>query len=72
MNTKKTIKVLAAKQGVTMTDLAQRVGITRQALYHRLDHQIKFESFNELLEAMGIELGYAKDGHFVKLKSLEK
>ena len=62
MNTKRIVKTMAKNQGITMTDLADKVGLTRQALYQRLDRQMRFESFNELVEAMGGTLYVAFPG----------
>lgn len=62
MNTKTIIKTMAKNQGVSLTELAGKIGITRQALYCRLDRQMKFDSFNELVEAMGGTLYVAFPG----------
>lgn len=60
--TGKTIKAIAVNDGITITALAERMGISRQALYKRLNGDMKTSSFIECLNAMGYELYYGKDG----------
>lgn len=62
MDAKIILKTMAKARGVTMTDLALRAGVTRRALYHRMDHQMKLETFNGLVEAMGGTLYVAFPG----------
>ena len=66
MNTKTIIRTMAKNQGISLTELADKTGITRQALYCRLDRQMRFESFNELVEAMGGTLYVAFPGSNAK------
>lgn len=71
MDTKKIIKTMAKNRGITMTELAARTGVSRRALYHRLDHQMKVETFNDLVMAMGGTLRVEFDGRAKKLSSFE-
>lgn len=61
------IKVLVATEGITMTELAKRVGISRQGLYKRLRGDMMLGSFKECLNAMGYDLYYGKDGEIKKI-----
>ena len=61
------IKILAVTEGITMTELAKRLGISRQGLYKRLEGDMMLSSFKECLEAMGYGLYYGKDGEYRKV-----
>lgn len=63
----KLIKILALTEDVTLTDLAKHAGISRQGMYRRLDHGIGFEAAKELIEFLGYELYYGKDGEIKKI-----
>ncbi len=65
--TGKQIKSIAANDGMTLTELSSRLGISRQALYKRLNGDMRSSSFIECLKAMGYELYYGKDGRVKKL-----
>ena len=67
MDAGKLIKILCITEGVSITELASRLGISRQALYKRLEGEIRFSSFTECLEALGYELYYGKDGKVKKI-----
>lgn len=71
MDVKKIIKTMAKNRGVSMTWLAGKAGITRQALYSRLAHQMRFENFAELVGLMGGTLYVEFDGRAKKLSSFE-
>ena len=63
----KLIKAIAANDGISLTELSGRIGISRQALYKRLKGRMTAESFGECLNAMGYELYYGKDGKVRKI-----
>lgn len=63
----KLVRVIAVTEGITMTELAKRLGISRQALYSRLESQTSWEKIAECIEAMGYELYYGKDGRVRKI-----
>ena len=56
------IKTIAMNDGVSLTELSSRLGISRQALYKRLNGDMRASSLIECLNAMGYELYYGKDG----------
>lgn len=63
----KLIKMIAVNEGISLTDLAERLGISRQALYKRLNGDMRSSCFAECLTAMGYELYYGKDGKVKKI-----
>ncbi len=63
----KLIKVLALTEDITMTDLAKKIGITRQGLYKRLDNGMGFDEVVEIMDILGYELYYGKDGDIRKI-----
>ena len=67
MDVGKLIKIICITEGVSITELAQRLGISRQALYKRLEGDIRFSNFVECIEALGYELYYGKDGKVKKM-----
>lgn len=62
------IKAICASEGITITELAERIGITRQALYKRLEGGMRYESFYECIRALGYDLYYGKDGKVRKIE----
>lgn len=62
------IREIAMREGVSMTELAARIGISRQALYGRLRGRVSYETVRECLGALGYSLYYGKDG---KVKKVE-
>lgn len=62
------VKAIAARDGVSITELAERIGISRQALYKRLDGDMRARSFVECMEALGYTLYYGKDGKVRKIE----
>lgn len=64
----KVIKILALTEDVSMNELAGRLGITRQALYQRLEGKMYFDSAKECFKALGYDLYYGKDGEVKKIK----
>ena len=65
--TGKLIKTIAVNDGISLTELASRIGISRQALYKRLNGDMKISNFTECLNAMGYDMYYGKDGKVRKL-----
>lgn len=63
----KMVKAIARAEGVSLTELSRRIGISRQALYKRLDGGMRAESFIECIEALGYSLYYGKDGKVKKI-----
>ena len=49
------IKVLATEEGITMTELARRLGISRAGLYKRLEGEMRTDKFKECLKELGYE-----------------
>ena len=66
--TGKLIKKIAAEEGIMMSELSERLNISRQALYKRLDGDLRTSSFLEIMEAMGFTLYYGKNGEAKKLQ----
>lgn len=62
------VKAIAVRDGVSITELAERIGISRQALYKRLDGDMRARSFVECMEALGYTLYYGKDGKVRKIE----
>ena len=64
----KLIKILALTEDVSMTELAGRLNITRQALYQRLEGKMMFDTAKECFNALGYDLYYGKDNEVKKIK----
>ena len=62
------IRSIAMAEGITLTELSERLGISRQALYKRLDGGMTYEHFSETLKALGYDLYYGKDGKVRKIE----
>lgn len=62
------IKAICASEGITITELAERIGISRQALYKRLEGGMRYESFHECIRALGYDLYYGKEGKVRKIE----
>lgn len=62
MEVGRTIRVIMAKKKISMTKLAGEIKISRQALYERLDGDMTVSSLVEILDKLGVELGYIEDG----------
>lgn len=60
------IRAILKEDKMTMTDLAERMGVSRQALYKRCERDMTFSHFVEAMEAMGYKLYYTKDGKTLK------
>ena len=56
------VKEICVREGVKISELARRLGISRQALYKRLEGGMKPESFHECIKALGYDLYIGKDG----------
>lgn len=56
------VKEIIREDGLTMTAVAGRLGISRQALYKRLDGNMGVEQFFRLMEELGHEVRYVRDG----------
>lgn len=63
----KLIKQIAVSEGVSLTELSSRIGISRQALYKRLKGRMTADSFASCLNAMGYDLYYGKEGKVKKV-----
>ena len=50
------VRGIAKKEGVSLTELAERLGVSRQALYKRLGGDMRFSSFVECMESIGYEV----------------
>ena len=46
------IREIAKREKITMSDLSARLGISRQALYKRLEGDMRSSNFIECIEAM--------------------
>lgn len=66
MDEARLIRTIAVSEGITLTELAKRIGISRQALYKRLTGGMRVSTFESCLRAMGYELYYGKDGKVKK------
>lgn len=64
----KLIKILAITEDVSLPELADRLGISRQALHQRLKGNMSYRSVKECLGALGYEIYYGKDGEVKKIK----
>lgn len=62
MKAGKVIKKIAMDDGVKMGELAGRLRISRQALYKRLDGDMRVSHFFAVMDALGYEIYYGKDG----------
>ena len=62
------VKAIAARDGVSLTELAERIGISRQALYKRLDGDMRARRFVECMEALGYSLYYGTEGKVRKIE----
>lgn len=56
------VKEICVREGVKISELARRLGISRQALYKRLEGGMKVGSFVECIKALGYDLYIGKDG----------
>lgn len=56
------IKAIAANDEISMTELASRLNISRQALYKRLDGDMRLSHFLKVMNALGYEIYYGKAG----------
>lgn len=61
------VKRLAKEEGLTLNDVAKRLGIGRQALYYRLRRDMKVSTLEEILSVVGAELSYTKGGRSERL-----
>ena len=57
------IREIAKREKITMSELSARLGISRQALYKRLEGDMRSSHFIEIIEAMGYRLFYGKAGN---------
>ena len=64
----KLIRILAITEDVSMNELANRLGISRQALYQRLEGRMYLDTAMDCLKALGYDLYYGKDGEVKKIK----
>lgn len=56
------MKGILKEEGWTVTKVAEGLGISRQALYKRLNGNMSAESLIEIFNVMGYDLYYGKDG----------
>ena len=52
---------IAKAEKISMSELAERLGISRQALYKRLEGDMRSSSFIEIIEAMGYRVMCGKE-----------
>lgn len=48
-------------------EMSRELGISRQALYKRLNGRMKYETFSEMMKVMGYEVYYGKEGKVRKV-----
>ena len=64
IDTKRFIEKAMEEARVTSSDLAKKCGVTRQEIYRRLHSRISLDTFAEMAEALGYQVGvlYQEDG----------
>ena len=60
MDINKEMKILLIKEGTSITRLSEVIGVSRQALYSRINGDLKVSSLESILEALGYELKIVK------------
>lgn len=63
------IREILARDGIKVSEVAERVGISRQAMCKRIQGDMKVSSFLGIMRAMGYEVYYGKDG---KVKRIDR
>lgn len=63
------IREIMVRDGIKVSEVAERVGISRQAMYKRIQGDMKVSSFLGIMRAMGYEVYYGKDG---KVKRIDR
>ena len=66
------VKRIVREEGITISELSRRLGISRQAMYKRLGGDMRSESLIECIEALGYGLYYGKDGRVKRLRSRDE
>ena len=56
----KAILELIGKEGISIGEIADRIGISRQAMYKRLEGNMSTRSFYEVVEELGYEVRFEK------------
>ena len=66
MDMKKLTEHLLVDAGMNKTELAQKMGISRQALCNNLNRDMRISTFFKMVDEMGYKLYYTKDGKTMK------
>ena len=56
------IKRIAEEEGIKISSVAKELGLTRQAMYKRINCDMRCSHFIETVEAMGYEVEVKKRG----------
>lgn len=67
MKTGDRVKGIMKENRITISEVAGKMGISRQALYKSLERDMGVERFLEIMEVMGYSVYYGKDGVVKKL-----
>ena len=62
MNCGEMIKRIAEEEGIKISSVAKELGLTRQAMYKRINCDMRWSHFVETVEAMGYEVEVKKRG----------
>lgn len=62
MDWRRFVKEVADREGVSMGEIAGKMGISRQALYGRLRGRVSYETVERCLRELGYGIYYGKDG----------
>lgn len=54
------LRLIMKESGVTMSEVAERIGISRQAMYKRMSGNMSLESFCEIADVLGYEVELRK------------
>lgn len=61
------VKSVMVREGMRVGEMSRELGISRQALYKRLNGRMKYETFSEMMKVMGYEVYYGKEGKVRKV-----
>lgn len=66
MDAGKLIETLLIEAGMSKTELAQKMNVSRQSLYNSLDRDMRASTFFKMMNEMGYDLYYTRDGKSLK------
>lgn len=63
MNIREIVEIGCIKENISITDLAQKLGTSKQNLFNKLyRNDLKFSDLQKICNTLGIEVKFIKDG----------